>query len=85
MTNEQKDIYYEIDKILWNDWDPIGVNDIAPRDEYQSYTPILFSLKINGADKETIAQKLNDIATKTMGLSGNIGHCKVIADKIFDL
>lgn len=50
MTSEQKELYTAIDEILWNDWDPIGVSDIAPRDEYQSYTPTIFSLKINGAD-----------------------------------
>ncbi len=27
-------VYKKIDDILWFDWDPIGVNDIAPRDEY---------------------------------------------------
>lgn len=27
-------IYKKIDDILWFDWDPIGISDIAPRDEY---------------------------------------------------
>lgn len=36
MTSEHKELYKAIDEVLWNDWDPIGVNDIAPRDEYQS-------------------------------------------------
>lgn len=78
-------MYYEIDKILWNDWDPLGVNDIAPGDEYKSYTPVLCSLKINEADKETITLKLFDIETKIMGLSGNFEHCRFIANKIYDL
>src|SRR5690554_4253656 len=52
-----KELYQKVDEILWNDWDPIGVNDIAPRDEYQSYTPTIFNLIKNGADKETVAQK----------------------------
>ena len=53
-----KKLYQEIDEILWNDWDPIGVNDIAPRDEYQSYTPIIFSLKRKGVNEEEIAKEL---------------------------
>jgi hypothetical protein len=85
MTKEQKDLYKQIDEILWNDWDPIGINDFAPRDEYQGYTPTIFGLKINGDDKETIAQKLYEIETTRMGLTGNIEHCRKIAEKINNL
>ncbi len=85
MTSEQKELYKAIDEILWNDWDPIGVNDSAPRDEYQSYTPTIFSLKINGADTETIAKKLYEIETVTIGVLGSIDHCRQIADKIINL
>lgn len=81
----QGDLYTEIDEILWNDWDPIGINDIAPRDEYQSYTPTIFKLKINGADKETIAKTLHEIENTTIGVVGNIEHCWQIADKIIKL
>jgi hypothetical protein len=77
-----KELYQTIDEILWNDWDPIGINDAAPRDEYQGYTPTIFSLKNKGADKEVIAQKLFELETKNMGLAGNIEHCRQIADKI---
>jgi len=80
-----KDLYEEIDEILWNDWDPIGLNDILPRDEYQGYTPVIHKLKINGADKETIAKTLHEIETVTIGVGGNIGHCRQIADKILKL
>ena len=85
MTAEHKELYKAIDEILWNDWDPIGVNDIAPRDEYQSYTPTIFSLKINGADTETIAKKLNEIETVKIGVFGSIDHCRQIAEKVINL
>jgi len=78
-------LYQAIDEILWNDWDPIGVKDSAPRDEYQGYTPEIFRLKISGADKDSIAKRLNEIETKTMGLIGNIDHCKLIAEMIINL
>ena len=82
MNEQEKGIYEEIANILWNDWDPICVNDIGSRDEYQSYIPVIFSLKMNGADKETIAQKLNEIAITEMGLSSNFQHCLQVAEKI---
>lgn len=83
MTEEQKITFKRIDDILWFDWDPIGVNDIEDaRDEYQSYTPEIFELKIKGADRSSIANRLNEIAVDRMGLLGNIEHCIKIADRI---
>ena len=80
---ENKRIYNAIDKILWEEWDPIGVNEITTaRDEYQSYTLGLFRLKLEGADKDTIANHLFKIETENMGLTGNIENCKKVADKI---
>ncbi len=85
MTADQKRIYEVIDQILWKDWDPIGVNDIDDvRDEYQSYTPHIFSLTIQGADKIKIAEHLYKIETINMGMTGNKNHCEEIAQKIID-
>jgi hypothetical protein len=41
-------IYKKIDEILWQDWDPIGINDMSDaRDEYDGYVSQLFNLKKN--------------------------------------
>ena len=45
-------LYRKIDDILWLDWDPIGVNDMAPRDEYQSYVPGILRLVKSKAEKK---------------------------------
>lgn len=82
---KHKELYLAIDEILWNDWDPIGVNDSAPRDEYQGYIPDIFNLKLKGADRETIAKKLYEIETDRIGVSGNIEHCRTVAGKIIEL
>ncbi len=74
-----------IDKLLWKKWDPIGINHIAPRDEYQSYTPAIFKLKTSGADSDTIAKTLHKIETETMGVLRDIDHCRQVADKIVKL
>lgn len=85
-TTEQKALYKTIDEILWNDWDPIGMKlNEGPRDEYESEVPVIFSLKIRGADIETIAGKLHQIESKTMGMDGGYENCKRIAEKIFNL
>jgi len=82
LSFNQKPLYDLIDKILWDDWDPIGINDDAPSDEYQGYTPQIFNLKIQGANRETIAQCLYKIETEIIGVPGNIEHCRKVADKI---
>ena len=58
MSPEHKALYKSVDEILWNDWDPIGVNDIAPRDEYQSYVPEIFSMLIHNKTEKEIAARL---------------------------
>jgi len=80
-----QDLYQKIDEILWDEWDPIGVNDTASRDEYQGYTPTIFNLIKKKTDKETIAQKLLEFEILNMGLLGNIEHCIQVAEKIINL
>lgn len=86
MTPEQKILYEQIDEILWFEWDPIGVNVYEEaRDEYYSYLPQIFNLKISEANIEIIAAALFKIETQIMCLLGNIAHCREIAGKIVDL
>jgi hypothetical protein len=80
-----KKLYQKIDEILWNDWDPIGINADAPRDEYQTYTPIIFSLKHKGATQIEIANKLYKIEKETIGVEGNLANCQNVAKKIIEL
>jgi hypothetical protein len=86
MDLKQKELYEKIDEILWKEWDPIGVNDNEKiRDEYQGYTPHIFSLKINGVDEIKIARHLFELETVSMGMTGNKEYCERIAKKIVEL
>ena len=87
LSPEQIKLYKDIDEILWNDWDPINLNgfDDWPKDEYRSYVPIIFSLKINGESIENIAEKLFEIQTNRMEIDGGYDKCKHVAEKIFNL
>lgn len=86
MATKKQLLFEQIDRILWNDWDPIGVNDSSEAtDEYRSYVPQLLKLKLEGADKTKIADHLHHIETVNIGLNGNKIHCKEIAQKIIDL
>ena len=77
--------YKKIYDILWTDWDPIGVNDIAPSDEYQSYVPEIFGLLKSNADRNEIAKILYKLETENMGMESKIENCLTIADKILAL
>lgn len=77
-------LYKKIDDILWLDWDPIGINDDAPRDEYQGYVPEIFNLKKSGADRIEIAKRLLKLETENMGMGGTLENCLLIADKIIN-
>lgn len=83
LTSVQNKLYKRIDKILWEDWDPIGVNNYkSARDEYQSYLPQVFRLAAEDAEVSKIAESLNLIVTDSIGLQSNINHCTEIAKLI---
>ena len=59
----------QIDRILWEVWDPIGVNKISPaRDEYSGYVYGVFHLLTSGASDKEIAQHLLTIVHELMEL-----------------
>jgi hypothetical protein len=81
--NMENKIFRAIDTILWNDWDPIGVNDICIcRDEYRSYVPAIYIMKMEGSDCETIASHLLEIAREEMEITLTIESCRRVAEKI---
>lgn len=71
-----------IDRILWEDWDPIGINDVAPKDEYQMYIPSILKLLEEQADELKIANLLLEHANNNMGLSTHIKQHIEIAKKL---
>ena len=86
MKKEHKELYNKIDEILWQDWDPIGINDEEQiRDEYYGYIPQVLSLKIQGSDKNKIANYLFEMETVNMGTNGNKQNCELVAEKIINL
>jgi len=84
--NMENKIFRAIDKILWTDWDPIGVNDIPIcRDEYRSYVPEIYRLKLEGNNQEAIAQRLFGIADKEIEMRLSMEFCRMVAGQIVGL
>jgi hypothetical protein len=64
-----RSVKQQIDRILWEVWDPIGVNKISPaRDEYSGYVNGVFQLLTSGVSDEEIAQHLLTIVHDRMEL-----------------
>jgi hypothetical protein len=70
--------------LLWEEWDPIGVNDDADAfGEYDSYALQLQVMLGRGADVEEVARHLSWVAKTLMGLSStNDQHSMAIARKV---
>lgn len=77
-----KEITDAISKILFNDWDPLEVNDIAPDDEYDSYVGGLYGLLTSDASRERIAEHLFGLERDAMESPSSPDHRNSVADKL---
>lgn len=75
-TAKQAKLWKEIQRILWEKWDPIGVyeEDGEWDDEYDCYVPHIFSMAIEGKDHVSIAAYLTSTIKQNMGLSRGHGE-----------
>jgi|WetSurMetagenome_2_1015567.scaffolds.fasta_scaffold509145_2 hypothetical protein len=81
LSLKQLELYEFIDKLLYDQRNPIGIDDL-PEDEYSSYTPGIFSMVIHDYDTEQIADKLLSIKQKMISLKCNKQNCLNIAGQI---
>jgi len=70
LSTKHKAFYKKVAEILWEKWDPIGVNDGDNEwdDEYDSYVPHIFRLAIEGNDAFRIAASLTSSVEQNIGL-----------------
>jgi len=81
-----KQLTEQVQRVLLQDWDPIGVNDEPlAQDEYVSYASKIAGMLWHGADKARIADHLYQIETHAMGLSGSQARCESVALKLLSL
>ncbi len=76
----------KINQILWQNWDPIGVNDCETcRDEYSGYVSSITALLQSGSDTSKIAKLLQQHANVNMGLSTKLEQHLEVARKLHNL
>jgi hypothetical protein len=68
-------LWVKVDRLLWERWDPIGVNEHdGAVGEYSGYVSQIVFLLERNASIEEIAQHLSEIVTKRMGLFDDKEH-----------
>ncbi len=64
-----RDIQDRISKILYEDWDPLGLKDVVPSDEYDSSVGGMYRLLASGASCEQVAEHLAELEGGPLGYS----------------
>ena len=83
---KQLELYRGIDEILWNDWDPIGINLLpSSRDEYQNYIPVIFRMVMKSVSIQELEEYLDDVVRNRMGLRSIKKSNQPVAKKIIEL
>ena len=75
-------ILSDIQRVLWEQWDPIGVND-QPKafGEYDRYADGIYNLLMQGGSDDEIAQQLHTYETVNMGLSRRTNEQRIAVVK----
>jgi hypothetical protein len=67
---KRKKLWQEVKEVLFQEWDPIGINsNPACSDEYDSYVNTIVRFIQAGADEYKIAEHLRNLRRVSMGLS----------------
>ena len=78
----KKKLWEQIDHILREDWNPIGINTREVKDEYSGYVSSILKLLDQDADVQKIATLLLHHANINMGLSTGLDEHILVAKKI---
>ena len=70
LSQDEKKLFKRIARILWKDWDPIGVYNEEDEwdNEYDGYVPSIFRLAIENRDVYKISAHLIELQKNSMGL-----------------
>lgn len=72
-----------IRKILWEDWDPIGINVLSiAKDEYDNYAPKIYQMISKGDDAKVVANYLTYVDTELIGNRPSIKRDLRVANKL---
>jgi hypothetical protein len=76
----------DIRRLLWFEWDPIGINRESdwPDNEYDSFAKHVHKMLLAGRDCYAISEYLEHTALKTIGVSRSVNH-EVVAARALEI
>lgn len=85
-SRQLRSLITQVDEILFNEWDPIGINSCdSAFDEYSTYAPKLLRLAMRG-NLNAVVDQLNFLSVEHMGLhQPDREHTLRIAQKLIDV
>ena len=63
-SKDARGIQDAINRILFESWDPIGLNEVLPEDEYNSYVGPVYRALANGAGEAEIISLLTELESQ---------------------
>jgi hypothetical protein len=60
-SKRARELQAAINDILFQSWDPIGMNDVLPKDEYESYVGSIYRALVDGAKEFRILRLLTQL------------------------
>jgi hypothetical protein len=67
-ARQARQIYSTINEILHTYWDPIGMNDALPKDEYEGYVGVVYRALADGKSETELVSLLTTLENKAIGL-----------------
>ena len=72
--------------ILYHEWDPIGVRNAAPEDEYDSYIGGVYSILSSSRSEDELVEYLSKIEIEAMEINPQSRqHLRAVARKLLAL
>ncbi len=74
--------YEAIDRLLWREWDPIGVSDLwDAQNEYRGYLPSFWVLLTKGDEEETLVSYLRKVEIEHIACETSDEHKRAVVRK----
>lgn len=84
--NRALDVQESIRRILFNDWNPVGINDSGLEDEYDSFIAPVYRILIGSRSEHEIIQYLGNAETELLGKRlGDINMKRKVTEKLLGL
>lgn len=80
-----KEIMDHIHFVLLNDWDPLGLNGIAPNDEYDAYIGGVYRLLTQHPRPADVARYLLNVECHDMGQTNRQDNLLSVAKKLLSI